>query len=31
VQGGLLTQECAAVLQAFFKLRRSQKMNARQP
>lgn len=31
VQGGLLKQECAAVLQAFFKLRRSQKMNARQP
>lgn len=31
VQGGLLTQECAAVLQAFFKLRRTQKINARQP
>lgn len=31
VQGGLLTQECAAVLQAFFKLRRIQKINARQP
>jgi tRNA(adenine34) deaminase len=31
VQGGVLTQECAAVLQAFFKLRRAQKMNACQP
>jgi tRNA(adenine34) deaminase len=31
VQGGVLTQECAAVLQAFFRLRRSQKVNARQP
>lgn len=31
VQGGLLTQDCAAVLQAFFKLRRTQKINARQP
>jgi len=31
VQGGVLTQECAAVLQAFFKLRRTQKMAPRQP
>lgn len=31
VQGGVLTQECAAVLQAFFKLRRAQKINVRQP
>lgn len=31
VQGGVLTQQCAAVLQTFFKERRSQKMNSRQP
>ena len=31
VQGGVLTQECAAVLQDFFKLRRMQKISSRQP
>jgi tRNA(adenine34) deaminase len=31
VQGGVLTQECAAVLQAFFKQRRTQKSNTHQP
>ena len=30
VQGGILTQECAAVLQAFFRLRRTQKDRPRQ-
>ncbi|MEY4139925.1 MAG: hypothetical protein RLZZ371_2107 [Pseudomonadota bacterium] len=31
VQGGILTQECAAVLQAFFKLRRGRKIIPEQP
>lgn len=31
VQGGVLMQECAAVLQTFFKLRRSQKMRSPSP
>ncbi len=31
VQGGVLTQPCAAVLQDFFKLRRTQKMSSQQP
>lgn len=31
VQGGVLMQECAAVLQAFFKLRRAQKMRSPSP
>lgn len=31
VQGGVLTQECAAVLQAFFKQRRAQKITTKKP
>lgn len=31
VQGGVLTQECAAVLQAFFKQRRAQKIITKKP
>ena len=31
VQGGILTQECATVLQAFFKLRRARKTMTLQP
>ncbi len=31
VQGGILTQECADVLRAFFKLRRAQKINPLRP
>lgn len=31
VQGGIRAQECAAVLQAFFKLRRAQKTIPLQP
>lgn len=31
VQGGVLTQECATMLQAFFKLRRTQKVSTQQP
>ncbi len=31
VQGGVLTQECATMLQAFFKQRRTQKVSTQQP
>lgn len=31
VQGGVLMQECAAVLQGFFKLRRTQKISSQRP
>jgi tRNA(adenine34) deaminase len=31
VQGGVLAQECATLLQAFFKLRRMQKVSIQQP
>lgn len=31
VLGGVLTQECAAVLQAFFKQRRAQKISSQKP
>ncbi len=31
IRGGVLTHECAAVLQGFFKLRRTQKLSSQQP